>query len=131
MLREVLSCNGKPTALFVDASDQAKFSAAVTALLTDPVLSDELRQNAKGLKLRYSLNAMVEEYVQILDQVDVIGMHRTDGDMIVEFRCEREHARLWMYRELLAIEGRDVPVQIAWTTTVRAPACGIGRLVRA
>jgi glycosyltransferase involved in cell wall biosynthesis len=68
VLREVLSCNGKPTALFVDASDKARFSAAVAAMLTDPVLSGELRQNAKGLKSRYSLNTMVEEYIQILDQ---------------------------------------------------------------
>jgi glycosyltransferase involved in cell wall biosynthesis len=68
VLREVLSCNGKPTALFVDASDKARFSAAVAAMLTDPVLSGELRQNAKGLTSRYSLNTMVEEYIQILDQ---------------------------------------------------------------
>jgi glycosyltransferase involved in cell wall biosynthesis len=68
VLREVLSCNGEPTALFVDASDEAKLSAAVAAVLTDPVLSGELRQNAKGLKSRYSLNTMVEEYIQILDQ---------------------------------------------------------------
>jgi glycosyltransferase involved in cell wall biosynthesis len=68
VLREVLSCDGKPAALFVDASDEAKLSAAVAAMLTDPVLSGELRQNAKGLKSRYSLNTMVEEYIQIIDQ---------------------------------------------------------------
>jgi glycosyltransferase involved in cell wall biosynthesis len=68
VLREVLSCNGNPTALFVDASDEAKLSAAVTAVLTDAVLSGELRQNAKGLRSRYSLNTMVEEYIQIIDQ---------------------------------------------------------------
>jgi glycosyltransferase involved in cell wall biosynthesis len=69
VLREVLSFEGKPTALFVDASDHAKLSAAVSRLLTDQTLSDELRQNAKGLRLRYSVDAMVEEYVQILSQV--------------------------------------------------------------
>jgi glycosyltransferase involved in cell wall biosynthesis len=69
VLREVLSFEGKPTALFVDASDHTKLSAAVSKLLTDQRLSDELRQNAKGLKLRYSVDAMVEEYVRILDQV--------------------------------------------------------------
>src|SRR4051812_9037958 len=52
VLREVLSCNGKPTALFVDASDSAKLSAAVAAILTDRALSGALRQNAKGLKSR-------------------------------------------------------------------------------
>lgn len=69
VLREVLSFEGKPTALFVDASDHTKLSAAVSRLLTDQQLSDELRQNAKGLKLRYSVDAMVEEYVRILGQV--------------------------------------------------------------
>jgi len=69
VLREVLSYEGRPTALFVDASDHAKLSAAVSTLLTDQHLSDELRQNAKGLRLRYSVDAMVEEYVRILDQV--------------------------------------------------------------
>ncbi|MET4219285.1 glycosyltransferase involved in cell wall biosynthesis [Bradyrhizobium sp. LB14.3] len=69
VLREVLSVEGKPTALFVDASDHTKLSAAVSRLLTDQQLSDELRQNAKGLKLRYSVDAMVDEYVRILGQV--------------------------------------------------------------
>ena len=69
VLREVLSFEGRPTALFVDASDYARLSAAVSTILTDRTLSEELRQNAKGLKLRYSVDAMVEEYVQILDQV--------------------------------------------------------------
>lgn len=59
----------RPTALFVDASDHAKLSAAVSTLLTDKHLSDELRQNAKGLRLRYSVDAMVDEYVRILEQV--------------------------------------------------------------
>ncbi|OAF14924.1 glycosyl transferase [Bradyrhizobium centrolobii] len=68
VLREVLSFEGRPTALFVDASDHAKLSAAVSTILTDQTLSDELRQNAKGLKSRYSVDAMVEEYVQILSQ---------------------------------------------------------------
>ena len=68
VLREVLSCNGKPAARFVDARDTVKFSAAVAQLLTNGALSDELRQNAKALKSRYSLNTMVEEYIQILDQ---------------------------------------------------------------
>lgn len=69
VLREVLSYEGRPTALFVEASDHAKLSAAVSRLLTDDQLRDELRQNAKGLRLRYSVDAMVEEYIRILDQV--------------------------------------------------------------
>ncbi|UPK29739.1 glycosyltransferase family 4 protein [Bradyrhizobium sp. 195] len=69
VLREVLSYEGKPTALFVDASDHTKLATAVSRLLMDQNLSDELRQNAKGLRLRYSVDAMVEEYVRILGQV--------------------------------------------------------------
>lgn len=69
VLREVLSFEGRPTALFVDAADHAKLSAAVSRLLTDHALRDELQQNARGLKLRYSVDAMVEEYVRILSQV--------------------------------------------------------------
>ncbi len=69
VLREVLSYDGKPTALFVDASDHAKLSAVVSTLLTDQHLRDELRQNAKGLRLRYSVDAMVEEYIRILGEV--------------------------------------------------------------
>lgn len=69
VLREVLSYEGKPTALFVDASEHEKLSAAVSKLLTDQDLREALRQNAKGLRLRYSVDAMVEEYVRILDEV--------------------------------------------------------------
>jgi glycosyltransferase involved in cell wall biosynthesis len=77
VLREVLSCEGKPAVLFVDASDTAKLSAAVTQILTNDILSKELRQNAGALKSRYSLNTMVEEYVQILDQT--IGSARNSS----------------------------------------------------
>jgi glycosyltransferase involved in cell wall biosynthesis len=68
VLREVLSFEGRPAALFVDASDHAKLSAAVSRILTDPALCEELRRNAKGLKSRYSVGTMVDEYVDILNQ---------------------------------------------------------------
>jgi glycosyltransferase involved in cell wall biosynthesis len=67
VLREVLAYQGSPAALFVDASDPAKFSAAVSRVLEDSTLSETLRQNARGLKARYSVDTMVEEYVRILD----------------------------------------------------------------
>jgi glycosyltransferase involved in cell wall biosynthesis len=67
VLREVLAYQGSPAALFVDASDSAKFSAAVSRVLEDSTLSETLRQNARGLKARYSVDTMVEEYVRILD----------------------------------------------------------------
>jgi len=68
VLREVLSFEGKPAALFVDTSDNAKLSAAVSRILTDNALTDGLRQNAKGLKSRYSVGTMVDEYAEILNQ---------------------------------------------------------------
>jgi glycosyltransferase involved in cell wall biosynthesis len=67
VLREVLSYQGKPAALFVDASDHTKLLSAVSLVLGDETLSETLRQNAKGLRARYSIDTMVEEYVRILD----------------------------------------------------------------
>jgi glycosyltransferase involved in cell wall biosynthesis len=66
VLREVLSIEGKPAALFVDAADTAVFANAVARVLHDKPLSDELRRNGKGLKSRYSVNAMVEAYAGII-----------------------------------------------------------------
>jgi UDP:flavonoid glycosyltransferase YjiC (YdhE family) len=61
VLREVLSFDGKPAALFVDAADSAKLSAAVSRVLTDEALSQELRRSARGLRSRDSVKTMVEE----------------------------------------------------------------------
>jgi glycosyltransferase involved in cell wall biosynthesis len=69
VLREVLSFEGKPAALFVDTSDTAQLADAVLRILADQTLSGELRRNARGLKARYSVGTMVDEYVAILDQV--------------------------------------------------------------
>jgi glycosyltransferase involved in cell wall biosynthesis len=68
VLREVLSFEGKPAALFVDASDTAQLADAVSRILADKALSGELRRNARGLKARYSVGTMVNEYIAILDQ---------------------------------------------------------------
>ena len=66
VLREVLSYRGEPAAVFVDASDSALLAAAVAGVLEDSALSQRLRRNAKGLTLRYSVEAMVDDYVAIL-----------------------------------------------------------------
>ena len=66
VLREVLSYQGAPAAVFVDASDTAMLAAAVSRVLADTALNDTLKQNAKGLRLRYSVDAMVDDYVRIL-----------------------------------------------------------------
>jgi len=68
VLREVLAIDGEPAALFVDPADTSKFASTVSRLLGDSDLRNELRQNAKGLKSRYSVNAMVDEYVGILQR---------------------------------------------------------------
>jgi glycosyltransferase involved in cell wall biosynthesis len=67
VLREVLSYEGKPAALFVDASDNEKLSATVSRILADKDLRDELRRTGKELTSRYSVDAMVSEYVRVLD----------------------------------------------------------------
>jgi len=79
VLREVLSFDGKPAAMFVDAADQAALSAAVSSILADGALSAELRQRAKGLKSRYSLDTMVDEYVRILDEATRADMDEMVG----------------------------------------------------
>ncbi|MCC8937030.1 hypothetical protein H8A99_11185 [Bradyrhizobium sp. Arg68] len=48
--------------------------------------------------------------------------------MIIQFRCERDHARRWMCREALHINGEDIPVQIAWTATTEARPAGLEAL---
>ena len=48
--------------------------------------------------------------------------------MIIEFRCEREYARRWMSRDTLSIDGRDVPVQIAWAETAEPRPAGLDAL---
>ncbi|EJN10585.1 hypothetical protein PMI42_06072 [Bradyrhizobium sp. YR681] len=48
--------------------------------------------------------------------------------MIIEFRCERDHARQWMRRETLPVGGRDVPVQIAWVETAEERPAGLDAL---
>lgn len=66
VLREVLSYNGEPAAVFVDASDTSMLADAVASVIEDERLRKKLKQNAKGLRLRYSVDAMVDDYVRIL-----------------------------------------------------------------
>ncbi|MDF0580440.1 glucosamine inositolphosphorylceramide transferase family protein [Bradyrhizobium yuanmingense] len=48
--------------------------------------------------------------------------------MIIEFRCERDNARRWMDRRTLSVDGRDVPVQVAWTATAEPRPAGLDAL---
>lgn len=62
VLREVLSSANGPMAAFVDAADTSAFIAATSRVLTDTAFSATLRHNAKELKARYSIDAMVDDY---------------------------------------------------------------------
>jgi glycosyltransferase involved in cell wall biosynthesis len=66
VLREVLSYEGKPAALLVDASDDQKLADAVSRVLTDNNLRRDLAESAKGLSSRYSVSAMIDEYERML-----------------------------------------------------------------
>ncbi|MGP9813508.1 glycosyltransferase family 4 protein [Rhodopseudomonas sp. NSM] len=66
VLREVLADQGEPAALFVDASDAAAMSNAIARVLDDDALRARLRRAGDGLKSRYSVDAMVDAYVRII-----------------------------------------------------------------
>lgn len=68
VLREVLAPDGRQAALFVDVADPSQFAAAVSRVLGDEELRNQLRQSAQGLKSRYSVDTMVDEYVGILQK---------------------------------------------------------------
>lgn len=70
VLREVLSYEGRPAALFVDAANDEKFLSAVSEIIADQKLSKELQANARGLASRYSVDTMINAYVRLLDDAD-------------------------------------------------------------
>ena len=65
VLREVLSSDNTPMALFVDAADVGQFAEATSRLLTDDALKSTLRLNARHLRARYAIGAMVGDYERI------------------------------------------------------------------
>lgn len=67
ILREVLAYKGEPAALFVDATQPAAFAATISRVIDDPALAETLRRNARGLRERYSIDAMVDDYVRIIE----------------------------------------------------------------
>lgn len=71
VLREVLSYNGEPAALFVDASDPRKLAEGVARLLTDDALRENLQRSATGLTVRYSIDAMTDEYVRLMAEMGI------------------------------------------------------------
>lgn len=58
----------------------------------------------------------------------MLGCLRKMAQMTIEFRCEKEHARFWMNRRALSVDGQDIPIQIAWSATTEARPSGLEAL---
>ncbi len=69
VLREVLEAEGRPAAILVDTADTAAFAAAVDRVFADADLASRLRAVGAGLARRFSLDAMVDAYARLIDEV--------------------------------------------------------------
>jgi glycosyltransferase involved in cell wall biosynthesis len=67
VLRETLSVDQDPCALFVDADDPKAFAAAVERLLDDYDLRAALTSRGAALSRRYSLDTMVQRYADLIE----------------------------------------------------------------
>jgi glycosyltransferase involved in cell wall biosynthesis len=67
VLREVLAIDELPCALFVDAANPETFAAAVQRLLDDDALKATLTSRGKELSRRYSPDAMVANYLALIE----------------------------------------------------------------
>jgi glycosyltransferase involved in cell wall biosynthesis len=68
VLRDVLAVGGEPCALFVDATDTAAFASAVRRVLENPELQAKLTSVGRRLVERYPLDAMIEDYVRLMEK---------------------------------------------------------------
>jgi glycosyltransferase involved in cell wall biosynthesis len=66
VLRDVLSVEGEPCALFVDVRDVDAFAGAVGQVLEDPTLAARLGEAGRRLKHRYPLSAMTDAYAELV-----------------------------------------------------------------
>ncbi|MEX0957342.1 MAG: glycosyltransferase family 4 protein [Rhizobiaceae bacterium] len=66
VLREVLEIDGVACARFVDTSNPQAFAQAVSEVLGNPDVADELSHLGRRLSERHSLAAMVEAYRELL-----------------------------------------------------------------
>ena len=67
VLRDVLSVEGEPCALFVDARDTPAFAAAVRRVFEDLALQARLTDLGKRLNERFPLGKMVDEYLKLME----------------------------------------------------------------
>jgi glycosyltransferase involved in cell wall biosynthesis len=75
VLREVLSVDGEPCAVFVDAEDVVALAAAVRSILADSAAAAELSACGRRLRDRYPLSAMVDGYEALIQ-----GLLRPSGN---------------------------------------------------
>lgn len=66
VLREVLTLDGEPCALFADAADSGDFAARIDAFLNDPELVARKTALGRRLASRYSVPAMVDAYAGLI-----------------------------------------------------------------
>ena len=69
VLNDVLSVDGEPCALFIDARDTEVFAAAVRRALDDAEVNAALTNNGRQLAARYPLDKMVDDYLRLIQPV--------------------------------------------------------------
>ncbi|WP_158815565.1 glycosyltransferase family 4 protein [Methylocapsa sp. S129] len=69
VLKDVLSVEGEPCAIFADARDHAAFGNAVNLVLDDPALAAKLGAVGRRLKGRYPLSAMTGAYAELIGKL--------------------------------------------------------------
>jgi L-malate glycosyltransferase len=69
VLREVLAADERPAALFADAADDRAFADAIARALSDLQLRDDLIAAGRGLRTRYSVARMVDDYERLLGEL--------------------------------------------------------------
>jgi glycosyltransferase involved in cell wall biosynthesis len=68
VMREVLTVDEEPCALFVNPDDTTAFASIVDMLLHDGDRCSSLIANSAALEQRYSLDVMVERYVELIQR---------------------------------------------------------------
>lgn len=66
VLREVLAVDGEACALFVDVGNSAQFADAVSRVLTDADLRQQMTERGMRLKDRYPLDKMFDDYDRLI-----------------------------------------------------------------
>jgi glycosyltransferase involved in cell wall biosynthesis len=70
VLRDVLSVEGAPCALFVDARDTEAFAAATRRACEDKDLAAEFSARGRRLSQKFPLDRMVDEFMQLLQAAE-------------------------------------------------------------